>query len=760
MFKKRYSYYHLIILFIACYLLILPLNVNANNEAYESAKDTFTKFNKSFSEVKDNIDSTYEFFDRFHRAVDIWRNAVTRETQNKGIEEIDKLADDKIEAVIDSLYEKLSISLNIPDGIKIPQSMKEKAVERLREKFKGYVPDKIANRLGYMYTLSSIDRKLRDNYIYENLKYIKQGFDKGSSLLGNFNNAIKFIDTFSPQSAESSPVGRLNKVKDFLSLISDISKPIPLMSDVIDAYAKATQGFMIALTDLDNKLREARQGSLCGQRGVDMDIQDYFQKNYPQEDCLTYFLLTTSQYPHLGPIRIWEGFERSQIFIWLDGRGTLISSNNFHVMYKYYYALKESYSYNKYVTHEQFFNIAMAASKSNLSTIADRFNSYYKKFEKDYNFKEILEFEGLYKNGIFKSLHGTSLIYQLGGSAEEFGGLCFFNSNFRNSVEQIFNKYKDAYTIKGTIKSSNSNAVIKKITVFIDNTPPKELRCVETCSFKHVLFSERYNISIKAEGFQEVNKSFVKDAYPLITLISKDIPQHSFTLKILGADSGEVGKDYVFYAELKEQAGVSDINTQPQPQISFSWSVNGRSYGGNDSNQRIRFDSSGSYTIVVYAWQWSISEKRWLKIAEARHYFKAYKSTDNDKKIYPSPTPLPTITPTPTFTPRPTPTYTPSATLTQTPRPKQFNELTKDEQQKVLDCLCRCNSTATSSVAVYYETKPISASPSCNDPSNGPCVNQGFGCWRHVPQNTGSCAERCYKSANILSVPDSYMNKK
>ncbi|MFQ3574357.1 MAG: hypothetical protein SNJ53_06980, partial [Thermodesulfovibrionales bacterium] len=128
----------------------------------------------------------------------------------------------------------------------------------------------------------------------------------------------------------------------------------------------------------------------------------------------------------------------------------------------------------------------------------------------------------------------------------------------------------------------------------------------------------------------------------------------------------------------------------------------------------------------------------------------------------PTPMQTPKPTPIPTYTPKPTPIQTPKPTPTPTPTPKvrQFSELSKDEQKEVLNCLCRCNSTATSSVSVYYEPKPVNASPDCAETKNGPCVNQGFGCWRHVPQNTGQCAERCYKSSNVQTVPSSYMNAK
>lgn len=931
-------------------IILMPYMIFASDrEAYESAKEAFQKINSSFSEVKNKVDETYNFFARFHNGITTWRNAVSKETQNMGIEEIDKLADDKIEAVVDTLFEKAKASVGVPDEFNIPEAMKQKAIEKLREKFKGKIPPRIANRLGYMYTLSAIDRRLREGYIYENLKYVKDGFDKGSKLLGNFNNAIKFIDTFSPQSAESNPVGRLVKVKDFLVMIADISKPIPLMGDIINGYAKTTEGFMVALNDLDNKLKDARYGSLCGQRGVDTDIQNAFQKSYPSEDCLTYLALSNSQYPHINPIRAWEGGERSKVFLWLNGEGTLLTGSNFQIMYRLFSALKESYRYNKIANHERLFNLMKAAQTSNLYNIAEQFNNYYKKFEKDFRFKEALEMDGLYKGGNLISLNGSIIDYQFGSTPEEFAGLCLFNSRFRNDVKAIYEKYVDSYVINGTIKTEIANVTFAGISVFIDNQPVRELKCAEQCSFRHLVFKDSYNINVIADGFKDIKKTYIKENYPFITLslasmkiesdknnvtigervaltaiiegrvaqggkfywsingkpyggntnrtefipsqagvhkinvtisddkgramlqaqhsinvierltlfiqgpseVQKGIetsfvaqlkegiftqsqgkysytwslngqkyggndnfiktkfdkegnysikatlwqwikeqnrwqkiseashylvvkPPQAFSLgmTVTGPSTGYVGNEFVFYANIEDVYKLRDLLKDNQPKIAFSWLVNNRPFGGHESPQKIRFDSAGKHTISVVAWVWSPTDRKWLKISEGRHYFESFERQYADRGYTPKPTPIPIPTPTltpkpsPTLTPIPTPTLTPkpsptlTPTATATPRIRQFSELSPQEQQNVLNCLCRCNSTATSSVSVYYETKPVSASPHCNDTANGPCVNQGFGCWRHVPQNTGSCAERCYKSSNVQSVPNNYMKVK
>ncbi len=60
-----------------------------------------------------------------------------------------------------------------------------------------------------------------------------------------------------------------------------------------------------------------------------------------------------------------------------------------------------------------------------------------------------------------------------------------------------------------------------------------------------------------------------------------------------------------------------------------------------------------------------------------------------------------------------------------------YQLLPEKDRQRFLNCLCAATSTKSSTVSKYYDPKPVNASPSCNDPGNGACVNQGFGCTRH-----------------------------
>ncbi|SDE87681.1 hypothetical protein [Rhodospira trueperi] len=78
---------------------------------------------------------------------------------------------------------------------------------------------------------------------------------------------------------------------------------------------------------------------------------------------------------------------------------------------------------------------------------------------------------------------------------------------------------------------------------------------------------------------------------------------------------------------------------------------------------------------------------------------------------------------------------------------------TDEDHLSLMNCICRATSSGSSSVSKYYETKSVDYSPSCEDTSNGPCVNAGWGCWRHSPQITAEVITSCnvaYKVSRAL----------
>ena len=67
-----------------------------------------------------------------------------------------------------------------------------------------------------------------------------------------------------------------------------------------------------------------------------------------------------------------------------------------------------------------------------------------------------------------------------------------------------------------------------------------------------------------------------------------------------------------------------------------------------------------------------------------------------------------------------------------------------EENKDLLNCLCRCLEPKGGKFSCRYNTTDKGSSPSCADPSNGPCICQGIvGCFRGPLPTEGECYERC-----------------
>lgn len=84
---------------------------------------------------------------------------------------------------------------------------------------------------------------------------------------------------------------------------------------------------------------------------------------------------------------------------------------------------------------------------------------------------------------------------------------------------------------------------------------------------------------------------------------------------------------------------------------------------------------------------------------------------------------------------------------------RRFGNLEKNEVSELLDCLCSASLGANPWVAQGYNlTIPPDADPkkhSCGSLANGPCMAQGFGCWRSFIDLTSDRARECFEAFNI-----------
>lgn len=235
-------------------------------------------------------------------------------------------------------------------------------------------------------------------------------------------------------------------------------------------------------------------------------------------------------------------------------------------------------------------------------------------------------------------------------------------------------------------------------------------------------------------GTRKAFEDTVSDTFSIV----EDVPRGS--LRVSGPARVKVNQRFGLTAEI---VGAS----VPASQLAVGWAKSGRRIG---SAQSLSTAEAGAGTYTYLAELFAKQGGKYVKLADARHTVVVEKEE--------------------TKSPAKPPEKKPGSTQTQTaqkppekkdpppPPPKAWEALTEKERQGVLDCLCRCNSSASSSVAVGYNPKPSDASPSCAKLANGPCINQGFGCWRHFPDGGSECARGCYKRYNATGAPASALN--
>lgn len=89
---------------------------------------------------------------------------------------------------------------------------------------------------------------------------------------------------------------------------------------------------------------------------------------------------------------------------------------------------------------------------------------------------------------------------------------------------------------------------------------------------------------------------------------------------------------------------------------------------------------------------------------------------------------------------------------------RRFSDLGTNEVSDLLHCLCSASLGANPWVAQGYNlTIPPDADPkrhSCGSLANGPCMAQGFGCWRSFMKLTSDRAKECYEAFDLPPTRD------
>lgn len=542
MHKTRHIRLHLAIVLI---FLFPALGTSATQEKVDKAiyEKSYEDVKTRFDDMKSKVDYVADNMTKFQEAMDTWRRATTREAQKKGIAGIDDLLDNLNEDAIKKLIET---------------GLGESAVKQLEE-IEKTLGIKLSDHLNlwslfkkdprkafdYMYNLSASERYFRKSGVLDKVKAAQAYMKKGSSYLKNAGDMVEFVTLFDPtRTDEDAPTASLKRIKGVLEYSKKFTDKIPALGSLIDFYAEACDAFVGALDRLDKKLKEARQGALCGQLGIEKTMQKAFEADCGGCDCLT-FLSMDDANPRLKPIRAWEGVESGSVFMYMDNtRHTVLDGASFHTLYTYYTALASSdMDANRgFAKPETLISFAMGIARS-IAGHDKKFREYHRIVdgEKSYSFRKILEAQGVTKNHRLTSADRAT--YQLSsGKAAEFAALCFFSNDFRKLVQDIIARYEGLVPVSGTVTvmSPDADDALTGLKIWIDGQPADNIQCAKnTCQFSAVVKkNQAFGIRVQAAGFRAFSKSGyiandLYDSIPPITLV-KDAPKTPLSVHIDG----------------------------------------------------------------------------------------------------------------------------------------------------------------------------------------------------------------------------------
>ncbi len=114
---------------------------------------------------------------------------------------------------------------------------------------------------------------------------------------GEVTNAFEFAEKFNPSNAKDNPTYGLRLIGTFLKDGAGKFEKIPLVGQILGkwvaAYGEVAGDFANALDRLSTKIRDFRQGSLCGQLGTWTSQQTAFKTAatgpFAAENCMVYF---------------------------------------------------------------------------------------------------------------------------------------------------------------------------------------------------------------------------------------------------------------------------------------------------------------------------------------------------------------------------------------------------------------------------------------------------------------------------------------
>ncbi|MCO6406784.1 hypothetical protein [Hoeflea alexandrii] len=508
-------------LLAVCFALVVPLNSFAEDEAEQKIyQEMHSEVKTAFDNAKDKFTNLYDKVSSIRSSVTNWREATTKRTQNASIKDINDLFEGELVAGRDELLKQvlseefveqmkkveaeLGIQIGIPDTEKLLKMLVDK---QGREKL-----------YGYMYQLSGYERNLRKSGVFEKLDKLKDRFAKGSEYIDKVGDMLDFVALFDPSNVDpDSPITSLKAIGNVLGAMKDITEAIPGFGHLLDFYIDATEQFTQALDELNTRILDARDGSICGQLGVLSAELKALDEHIKGGSCINFYTNYELQ-SLLKPVLVWTHAESKETFFYDKDHdvAAYLTSGNQPDLLDPFRALKSSKiaSNSKRASPAVFMALARVVTRSKVIVAKPECDDYAQLFS-DRSFRAILrQFDVLDHAGAVRAPSGTVLQPAITRSAE-ISGLCLYDPRMRRLMRDLADRYRhlasvtiDVYPRDREQSPDVSDVRIDGIPLVFGEAGAGKRRVAEFTRIE-ALVDTRHPLSVEvdAEGFKPALKS-------------------------------------------------------------------------------------------------------------------------------------------------------------------------------------------------------------------------------------------------------------
>ncbi len=446
-------------------------------QAHKEIKEKFTA-------AEEKVTAVVKQLGILQQHVTNWRNATRQSTakgaqnaiSDMGIEFAEGLRDDAIKKLFGDDYGSKLInmmqSLEKATGRKFGVPSREE-MEKLLETAVGR-----EQLYGYMYNISAIERTLRKGGYFDKLNKIKASFDSAKQSIDQAGKMLEFVAVFDPNNVDKdAPISRLKALGGVLGYMKQFTKPVPGLGDLIDFYISATEEFSTALTDLDKKLREARDGSICGslQSSPQSRALAQFLVGKRNGDCFNFYPFYAAE-ALLTPIKAWRHAGSQDVFLFSpDGSYAYLTGTQYLKLARPFEALKASGigSWERLARVDYFMTLASVASEKGRDEAGNRtyvpghaLCGQFAAWFGERNVWAILEKTGTVDlTRRFVSPSGSSSFRLSATSRDALIGLCTYDQDMRHSMTSTYNRFKDLVMVEFDIYADDRGAR-PKLTAF------------------------------------------------------------------------------------------------------------------------------------------------------------------------------------------------------------------------------------------------------------------------------------------------------